>query len=131
MRSLVPVAVHTLVIYLFLVVALRAVGRRQTGQLTALDLVIIIVLGSAVETAMVAANTSLPAGIVSAGTLLLVNRLLTAALSRSRRLRHFVLGNPVLLIQNGHFIAEHLRRLGLTEADVLEAIRERGEEGLE
>ncbi len=119
------VAFHAIVIYLFLILGLRFTGRRQMGQLTVVDLVIIIMMGSAVETAMVAGNTSLLAGLVCAATLFLGNRLLTLAMLRSKRLRHLVVGGPVLLVHDGRIIEEHLRRTGLTEADVLEALRER------
>ena len=129
LHSLATVALHTVAIYAFLIVALRVLGFRQLGQLTVVDLVIIIVLGSAVETSMVAGNTTLLAGIVSASTLLLMNRVISAVLYHSPRLRHLVSGSPILLFHQGQFIGEHLRRAGLTESDVLQAIRERGEEG--
>ena len=58
---------QTLAVYLFLIAGLRILGRRQIGQLNVIDLVIIIVLGSAVETAMIAGDTSLSAGLVSTG----------------------------------------------------------------
>jgi uncharacterized membrane protein YcaP (DUF421 family) len=64
---------------------------------------------------------------VSAGTLLLANRLLSLALLRSRRWRSVVSGDPILLVREGHFLDEHLRRAGLTQEDVLEAMREREE----
>jgi uncharacterized membrane protein YcaP (DUF421 family) len=131
LSSYAVVALQTLVIYLFLILGLRFLGRRQMGQLNAIDLVVIIVLGSAVETSMIAGNTSLVAGLVSAGTLLLVNRLVAALFLRSKRLRHLVEGVPVLLVHDGRFVEEHLRRVGLTEADLLEAIREREKAGLE
>jgi uncharacterized membrane protein YcaP (DUF421 family) len=119
------------VIYLFLIAAFRLVGRRQLAQLTVIDLVVLIVLGSAVETAMIAGNTSLAAGIISAATLLGVNRLLTRLSLRSKRWRNLVVGGPVLLVDHGHIVEEHVRRAGLTEADVLEAIRERGQDRLD
>src|SRR5690242_1635636 len=131
LKDLTPVAGQTLIIYLFLIAGLRLLGARQMGQLTVLDLVVIILLGSAVETAMVHANTSLPAGLVSASTLLVANRGLNGLMLRSRRLRHLVVGGPLLLVQDGHLIEEHLRRRGLTDEDVLQAIREREEAGIE
>lgn len=126
-KPLVLVAWHTLAVYVFLIVCFRLIGRRQMGQLNVIDLVIIVIMGSAVETAMVAGDTSLPAGIVSASTLLLANRAIAWLLSRSARLRHLVSGDPVLLVRNGEFIEEHLRRAGMTHDDVLEAMREREE----
>src|SRR2546425_9348724 len=101
LKPLLPVVGQTFAIYLFLILALRFVGHRQLGQFTVLDLVIIIVLGSAVETAMIAGDTSLRAGLACAATLLLTNWLLSLLLRRSRRLRHLVDGHPVLLVHNG------------------------------
>ena len=119
----------TALIYLFLIVALRLVARRQLGQLTVVDLVVVLVLGSSVETAMIHGNTSLPAGLVSAGTLLVLNRLLTWLFLRSRGLSHLVNGGPVLLVHDGQVIDDHLRRVGMTSLDVLAALRGRGFDG--
>src|SRR5690348_18122795 len=110
MPSLSTVAMHTLIIYLFLALTLRFISLRQLGQLTVIDLVIIILLGSAVETAMVAADTSLPAGLVSASVLLFTNRLLTWTFCRSKRLRHMAGSSAILLVHDGQFVEEHLRR---------------------
>src|SRR5579863_9759084 len=116
----------TAAIYLFLVGALRLLSRRQLGQLTVIDLVVVLLLGSAVETAMIHGNTSLPVGLASAGTLLIVNRVLTVVFLRSRRLSHLVNGGPFLLVHDGRVLDEHLVRSGMTRADLIEALRARG-----
>lgn len=123
---LVGVVLSTLAIYVFLILMIRLVGRRMLAQLSALDFIVMILLGSAVETAMVGASTSLAAGLVAASVLLLSNRLLTIVMVRSKRLRHLVVGGPVLLVHDGELLRARMRRLGFTEADVLEALRERG-----
>ncbi|GAC1419254.1 MAG: hypothetical protein NVSMB57_13650 [Actinomycetota bacterium] len=120
----------TALIYVFLIVAIRVFGRRQTGQLTVLDMLFILLLGSAVETGLIHGNATLPVGLASAATLLLMNRLITFALLRSKRLRHIVNGGPLLLAQDGRFIEEHLRRAGMTDLDAEEALRRRGYDGL-
>ena len=130
-NPLLPVIVHTAVIYVFLMFLLHIIGRRQLGQLTVLDLVVVILLGSAVETAMVNGNTSLFAGLVCAGTLLFLNRVFALTFGRARRLRHLANGGAILLVHNGHIVEEHLRRVGLTKADLLEALREREQPGIE
>lgn len=124
-RAMWLVAWHTLTIYVLLVALFRLARRRQLAQLNVIDLVIILVMGSAVETAMVAGDTSLPAGIVSAATLLLTNRCIAWMLSRSRRWRRLIAGDPILLVREGQFIESHLRRTGFSHDDVLEALRER------
>jgi len=121
----------TTVVYVFLIAGLRLLGRRQLGQLTVLDLVVVLVLGSAVETAMIHGDTSLRVGLVSAATLLILNRLLTLLLVHSRRFRHLVNGGPKLLVHRGAILDEHLVRAGMTEEDLVEALRARGYEGPE
>lgn len=116
----------TLAIYLFLLLLLRISGRRQLAELTVIDLVVVLVLGSAVETAMIRGDTSLAAGLVAAATLLATNRLLTLAMLRSHRFRHLVGGGPVLLVHNGEVLDEHLVRCGLTRDDLAAALRARG-----
>ena len=113
-------------IYAFLIVGVRVVGRRQLGQLTVIDLVVILVLGSAVETAMIHGNTSLAAGLVSVTTLLAVNALLTRVFLRSARRRRGGAGGPLILVRDGRPVEEHLKRAGMSMDDLLEALRGRG-----
>jgi uncharacterized membrane protein YcaP (DUF421 family) len=122
---------HTLVIFAFLVAGFRIVGRRALAQLTVVDLLVILLIGSAVETAMVAGDTSLGAGLVCATTLLLANRLTASVLRRSPQLRHLVAGMPMLLVHDGQVLEGHMRRAGLTREDLDEALRERGEPGFD
>lgn len=126
LSEMLPVVEHTVGIYLFLMVALRLAGRHQMGQLTVVDFIILILLGSAVETAMVNGDTSLLAGLVCSATLLLLNRLFAFLVARVPHLNKAINGDPITLVNNGHFVEENLRRLGLTHDDVLLAIRARG-----
>src|SRR5580658_3890614 len=128
--SLLIVAGTTTAVYLFLIVVLRLFGRRELGQLSVIDLIVVLILGSAVETAMIHGNLTLPAGLTSAATLLVVNKLLTLVFLRSKRLRHLVGGGPILLVHNGKLVFEHCHRVGMSPADVDEACRSRGYDDL-
>lgn len=119
-----PVAYQTFIIYIFLIFSLRFFSQGRLGQLSVIDLVIILLLGTCVETSMVAFNNRLSGGLVSAATLLLANRLMVWILPHMGKLKKIVSCDPILLVSDGQFVREHLRRLGLTQADVLEALRE-------
>lgn len=125
-RSIAIVAGTTAAIYIFLILILRLFGRRQLGQLTLIDLLVVLMLGSAVETAMIHGDVSLQAGLASAATLLILNRVLTWVFLHSERLNHLVGGGPVLLVHQGTTVDEHLRRVGMTHADLEQALRARG-----
>jgi uncharacterized membrane protein YcaP (DUF421 family) len=109
---------------------LRLAGKRELGQLTTFDLVVILVLSNAVQNAMVGPDTSLNGGLLAAATLVLLNRLVNALGLRFPALRKRLVGSPSLLVYEGEFLPDHLRREGLTEDEVWQAIREHGEESL-
>lgn len=131
LRLLSVVVWHTAFVYLFLVIALALFGRALMAQFTLIEYLGIALLGSAVETTLYAGSSSLAAGLTSAATLLTVNRTLAYLLARSRRLRRLLSGTPIVLVEHGHLLPAQLRRAGLTSADVLSAIHERGYAGLD
>ena len=120
------IAGKTAIIYLFLVAGLRLMGKRELGQMNIYDLVLIIVLANAVQNAMVGNDTSLVGGIVAAITLLVLNRLLTLAMARSLKLERFMVGEPMLILNDGHLLADRMRREGVTREQLLAALREHG-----
>ena len=120
------IVARTLIVYLALLGGLRLAGKRELGQMTPFDLVVILLIANAVQNAMVGPDTSVTGGLIAAGVLVTVNYGLAAARERLPWLRRAVEGTPTLLINDGKFVREHLRREGLEEDEVLMAIREHG-----
>ena len=124
------IAARTAIVYLALLVGLRAAGKRELGQMNPFDLVVIILIANAVQNAMVGPDTSLTGGLIAAGVLLGGNYLVGKARQKIPWLSRAVEGKPTLLICNGQLIKEHLRSESIDEADILMAIREHGLENL-
>src|SRR5580658_11354391 len=82
------IAGKTAIIYVFLVIGLRLLGKRELGQMNIYDLVLIIVLGNAVQNAMMNNDNSLVGGLIASTVLLVMNRILAAVIRRSRRVEH-------------------------------------------
>jgi uncharacterized membrane protein YcaP (DUF421 family) len=120
------VVLNTTIVYLFLILSLSLLGHRETSQLGPVEIVIIMVLGSSVETAMVAGDTSLLAGLTAAATLFALNWGLTRLLRRWHWLHRIIIGHPVTLVYNGKLLVKRVQAAGLSPDDVLEGIRERG-----
>jgi uncharacterized membrane protein YcaP (DUF421 family) len=87
MELLLGIVLRTVAVYLFLLVGLRLLGRGEAAQLRTIDLVLLLVLANSLQNAMVGTDTSLLGGIVAAGTLLIVARLLHILEMRFPRLR--------------------------------------------
>jgi uncharacterized membrane protein YcaP (DUF421 family) len=125
------IVVRTAAVYLALLFGLRLAGKREIGQMTVFDLVVLLLIANAVQNAMVGPDTSLTGGLLAAAVLVLVNMLIAALRLRSQRVRHLVEGSPTLLVLRGHTIDQHMRREGI-DLDILEAaIREHGIAGIE
>lgn len=120
------VILRTAVVYLFLVAVLRLSGKREVGQMSILELIVVLLISDAVQNSMVGANTSLLGGLIAVSTLLAMDFGLNALTARSRRLRRAVEGEPRLLVRDGRMLAKGLREEGIDAADVRTAIRNHG-----
>lgn len=120
------IAAKTAIIYIFLIVGLRLLGKRELGQLSVYDLVLIIVIANSVQNAMVGKDTSLGGGLVAALTLLVLNRVLTWLILAHPAIKEWMVGDPVLLVRDGRLIDSALRQQGITREHVLAAMREHG-----
>jgi uncharacterized membrane protein YcaP (DUF421 family) len=129
--SLLIVIGQTVVIYLFLATALSRMGRSQMATLTPIGYLVIALLGSSVETGLYNGGGSLAAGLVSAATILLVDRITTIVVKRWPRLCRPLLGTPIVLVTHGKIIPAHLRQARVTEEDLQAAVRQRGYGSLE
>jgi len=124
--SLPEVALRTAIIYVFLVVAIRISGKREVGQMSVLELVVILVISDAVQNSMVGENVSVWGGMVAVATLLVVDFALRAWSSRSHRVRRAIEGEPRLLIRDGKLLTNALRAEGVDADEVRSAVRAHG-----
>ena len=120
------VILRVAVVYLFLVVVLRISGKREVGQMSILELIVILIISDAVQNSMVGENATLWGGLVAVLTLLTLDIGLKAVTSRSRRLRRAVEGEPRLLVRDGVFLDRALREEGVETEQVRAAARGQG-----
>jgi uncharacterized membrane protein YcaP (DUF421 family) len=124
------IAAKTAAVYVFLVVGLRVFGKRELGQLSLYDLVLVIILGNAVQNAMINNDNTLGGGVVAATVLLVLNWVLNRFVLRSRRAEHLLVGEPVLVVHDGKPIQDRMAREGITMDELMAALREHGLDGL-
>lgn len=120
------IAGKTLVVYLFLILGLRLIGKRELGQMNVYDLILIVILGNAVQNAMMNNDNSLVGGLIAAATLLIVNRLFNMLLVRSKKIERAMVGEPVLILSSGSPLEPTMRREGVTHEQLMAALREHG-----
>ncbi len=122
--DLLSVVARTTVVYVFLVLGLRLLGKREAGQLSTLDLVVLLVISNAVQNAMVGQNTSLVGGILAAATVLVLDLGLHSAAGRWQWLQDALDGEPTLLVEDGKVIWGDLHKEGISERELSVALRQ-------
>ena len=125
-REILEVVARSAVVYAFILAAVRLLGKREAGQLSPYDLVLLLLLSNAVQNAMVGPSTSLGAGLAAAATLLVMNLAVARLVLRGGRFASTLRGSPTMLVHDGHLVPEHLRHEGLTLEDLNQALREHG-----
>ncbi|WP_419870736.1 DUF421 domain-containing protein [Chryseobacterium sp. CT-SW4] len=125
-NPLIDVAVRSLCVYLFMVIAIRLFGKNQLSQLNAGDVVLLLLISNAVQNAMVGQDTSLEGGIIAALVLFIANLILKRLIFSSRSFGSLVESDPVILVKDGVVDHQALNKEKITEEELEEAIREHG-----
>jgi uncharacterized membrane protein YcaP (DUF421 family) len=124
--DLLVIAARTALLYLFVVIALRVTGKRQFGEMNTLDLLLIMVISNAVQNAMSQQSPHLSVALVSSATLILIAIVFRRLTSKFPMLEPLLLGEPTVLVENGRLISRELHGQGLTENDLMTAVRGQG-----
>ena len=124
--SIAEKVLRSIVIYLFLLLAFRFTGKRQVGQLSPFDLVVLLIISNVVQDALIGKDSSLGGGIIGAVTILFVNAVIVTVTYRFKRARHVLENQPTLLIHNGRILQDNLSRERITHEELLAALRRNG-----
>jgi uncharacterized membrane protein YcaP (DUF421 family) len=115
-------ALRTVVIYAFTLVLVRIGSRRFLGKASAFDIIVAIMLGSIMGSAINGSGALLPTSI--AGLVLVsVHWVLALLAFRTDWLGSIIKGHPILLIKNGEVQSEGMRRASITNEDLTGALR--------
>jgi uncharacterized membrane protein YcaP (DUF421 family) len=113
-------------IYVLVMVLIRVSGKRAVGQFTPFDLVMLILIGNAVQNGINGGDNSLTGAAIMATTLIALNYGVAFITSRSRRVERIVEGEPVVLARNGKLFEGVLRRELVSRDDFRESLRMNG-----
>ena len=117
------IVLRALIIYLLVFAFTRALGRRELSTLQPFDLILLIVIGDLIQSGVTQNDLSVTGVIMvlcTIGTL----EVLTSYLGfHFRRIRPYLQGEPIVLVENGKLIERNMRRERLTLDDLSEKAR--------
>ena len=120
-----------ILVYFFLVVALRVFGKRELAQLNPFDLVVLLSLSNTVQNAIIGNDNSLTGGLIGALGLLAMNYLVVRYLFRHRRLDQLFEGKPTTLVESGKILKSQLAKELLTRSELMTVLHRQGFDSLE
>ena len=118
--------IRSIAIYAAMIGILRVFGKREVGQFTLFDLVLILLVANAVQPAMTGPDASLLGGMIIIVTLVTTDRILALARGRIPIVHHLLEASPTVIVRNGEWQAKAMDREDLTVDDAEMALREHG-----
>jgi uncharacterized membrane protein YcaP (DUF421 family) len=120
------IVLRAIVVFAFLLVLTRIIGRRELSSLQPFDLILLIILGDAVQQGLTQDDYSLTGALLAVGTIAVLQVGVSWAGYRFPRLRPVLEGTPIIVVQDGEVIERNLKRERLDVEDVAEQARLQG-----
>src|SRR5688572_11765075 len=117
---------RTVVVFFFVLVLTRAMGKKELSQLTAFELILLVTIGDLVQQGVTQEDQSLTGAMLAVGTLGLLIVFLSWLSYRWRPIRRLIRGLAVVVIRDGRPIPEAMRLERLSMDDLVEGAREQG-----
>jgi uncharacterized membrane protein YcaP (DUF421 family) len=120
------VVLRALVMFLFLWLVTRAVGRSTLGELSTFDLLLYVTLGDLIQQAVTQQDYSVTGGMLAIGVFALMTVLLSYSQWRFPKLQPWVNGRAVVVMRDGELVERALRQQRLSLTDLTAAARQQG-----
>ena len=123
---LLEIVVRTAVVYVYTLILLRWLGSRTIGQLSTVEFLLVIALGSAVGDAMFYPEVPLIHALAVVTLVVLANKGLDLLLARSKRMEHIIDGQPKAAVRDGVICSAALDGSSLSQSELFQQLRQHG-----
>jgi uncharacterized membrane protein YcaP (DUF421 family) len=112
------IAIRTFLAFLFIFAITRVVGRRELSTLEPFDVIMLVVIGDLVQQGVTQSDNSVTGILIVLSVVTLMTALFAYVNFRFPRIRPWMEGRPIVLIDNGTTIERNLRRERLTVGEL-------------
>lgn len=126
MNNILEVVLRSVSVYVFMLVAIRVIGKKELSQLNTSDLILILLISNSVQNAMVGSDSSLLGGLAAAASLFGLNYIIKLVLFKNNKLQQVMEGDATLLIYKGIVQYQNLEKEKITLSELHAVIREHG-----
>jgi len=122
----VEIVVRATVIFWFLWLVTRGLGKRELAELSPFELILIVTMGDLVQQGVTQEDFSVTGAVLAISTLSVWVLLLAWLSRRSKRIREVLDGTPVVLVHDGELVEPVLEYERIDATDIAEAARTQG-----
>lgn len=116
--------IRTLILYIFIIISIRLMGKRQIGDMQPSELVVTMVISDIASLPMQNTSQPLLSGIIPVMVLVSLEIIVSTLMMKSRRLHKAVCGTPVVVIEDGKLLQNQMKRLRLSADDLCARLRQ-------
>lgn len=116
--------IRAAVVFFFVFLVTRIVGRRELSQLEPFDLILLVVVGDLVQQGVTQSDESVTGALIVISTIAVLTVAVSWVSFHSRRVRTLTEGEPIVLVQDGRPIERNMRRERITLQDIEEEARQ-------
>ncbi|MCH5303671.1 MAG: DUF421 domain-containing protein [Ruminococcus sp.] len=118
--------IRTVILYIFVVIAVRLMGKRQLSDLQPSELVVTLLIADIASIPMENTDTPMLSGIIPTLILVACEITVSVIMMKNSRFRNAVCGVPVVVIENGEILRKQMRKLRMTTEDLCIQLRQQG-----
>ncbi|MEO1393999.1 MAG: YetF domain-containing protein [Cyanobacteria bacterium J06634_5] len=125
-EGIVKICIAAPIMYVFVVAAIRIVGKRSTSQMNNFDWIVTVAIGSLTASGIILDSVTVAEALTAITLLLGAQYLLTRGFLASGKLTKLAKASPTLLVHDGQFIHSAMKKERVMPSEVMAALRENG-----
>lgn len=124
--SVYSTVVTAVLLYPFLILAIRVAGKRSVAQMNNFDWIVTVAIGSIIASAIGFEDVTIVDAVVSMTVLLCLQWMITRLVARHERMEHWVKARPALLLHEGRMLRDVMLQERISEGEIYSALRDNG-----
>lgn len=117
---------RTIIIYAFIILAVRIMGKRQISDMQTSELVITLVISDIIAIPLQSVDQPLMSGLLPIVVLVSLEIILSIIMLKSSKFRNVICGNPMVIITDGKVLKNQLKKLRISYEDLYSLLRQQG-----
>lgn len=125
------IIIKTFILYFFIVLCYRIMGKKEVGQLSIIDLIVSILIAELAAMSIEETNRSILISVIPIALLVIIQVSLSLLTLKSNAFRKFIDGNPQVLINKGKVNFKQMQKTRYSLDDLISQLREQGIKNLD